>query len=123
MRRIGFPRLTLGAGLRAAAFATMLVPALSTSGRADEQWRYCVAQDEDGHRFFITEAFPTATAIEDLERSFNAWLDKTGGPHRWGICPRSASAFEAAADVESAVRYNRRLGLEEQPVSWPETRS
>lgn len=111
MRRIG---IALTAVLVAAAFAP---------GRADEQWRYCVAQDEEGHRFFITEAFPTSTAIDALERSFNAWLDRSGEAHRWGICPRSDNAFDAAADVESAVRYNRKQGFVQQPVNWPETRS
>lgn len=111
MRRIGI------------AAVAVLIAAVHAPSRAEDQWRYCVAQDEDGQRFYITEAFPSGVAIEVLERSFNVWLDRTGQPHRWGICPRSATAFDAAADVESAVRYNRKMGLVQQSVSWPDERS
>jgi hypothetical protein len=116
MRRIWIALATI-------LLAAILLAAIHAPARADDPWRYCVAQDEGGHRVFITEAFPTSLDMELLERSFNAWLDKSGKPHRWGICPRSASAFDAAADVESAVKYNRRLGFVEQFVAWPDARS
>lgn len=101
----------------------LLVAAADRPALAGEEWRYCVAQDELQHRFYITEAFSTEKGIDVLERQFNDYLDNAGLTHRWGICPRSPTPFEAAADVESATRYNRKLGLEPHPVDWPDTRS
>lgn len=103
------------------ALSTALVVAvlLPVSARAGD-WRYCVAQDEADGRFYLSEAFPTEKPIDALERDFNAFLDKAGLPHGWGICPRAENAFDAAADVAHAARYNRLMGLDQRPIAWPD---
>ena len=106
----------------AAALAAALCGlGLSLPARADgKDWRYCVAQDEAGGRFYLTEAFATDKPIDEIERSFNAWLDRAGYNHRWGICPRSPSAFDAASDVAHAAHYNKSMGLEQRQIGWPD---
>jgi hypothetical protein len=85
-----------------------------------EDWRYCVARDEANGRFYLSEAFPSDKPIDSVEQAFNAFLDKTGVNHRWGICPRADNAFDAAADVARAAQYNKLMGLEQRIITWPD---
>jgi hypothetical protein len=85
-----------------------------------EDWRYCVAQDEANGRFYLSEAFPSDKPIDSIEHAFNAFLDKTGVNHHWGVCPRADNAFDAAADVAHAAQYNKLMGLEQRTVTWPD---
>lgn len=105
--------------IRAAALGVALTALLPVAAHAEE-WRYCVAQDEVGGRFFLSEAFPTEKPIDAVEQDFNAFLDKAGLNHRWGICPKAGNAFDAAADVAHAARYNRLIGLDQRPIAWPD---
>jgi hypothetical protein len=82
-------------------------------------WRYCVAQDEEGRRVFVTPAFETDETIDTLEKAFNGFLDRAAVPHRWGICPRAPTREMALEDIEAAARYNRALGFARQDVGWP----
>ena len=92
---------------------------IGVASAAGQEWRYCLARDEDGHRVLMTGAFLSADPIESLERRFNAFLDNEGVAHRWGICPRSPSQSMANEDIESAARYSKGQGLAAQGVAWP----
>ena len=104
---------------RCAVLGVALAVLLPVAAHA-EDWRYCVAQDEPGGRFYLSEAFPTQKPINSVEQDFNAFLDKAGLNHGWGICPRAENAFDAAADVAHAARYNKLMGLDERKIAWPD---
>jgi hypothetical protein len=86
-----------------------------------QDWRYCVAQDEEGRRVFVTPAFETDETIDALEKAFNLYLDRAAVGHRWGICPRAPTREMALEDIEAAARYNHAMGLARQDVGWPST--
>lgn len=99
--------------------------ALAPAGpaRASEDWRYCLARDEGGRQVFLSEPFRSGDPLEELERTFNAWLDRSGLPHSWGICPRAPSSSAVELERRNAEQYNRQLGLQSRAVSWPEPRT
>ena len=99
--------------------------ALSPAGpaSASEDWRYGLARDEGGRQVFLFQPFRSGDPLEELERTFNASLDRSGRPHSWGICPRAPSSAVAELERRKAEQDNRQLGLQSRAVSWPEPRS
>jgi hypothetical protein len=97
----------------------LAVPFAVDSAAGGQEWRYCLARDEDRGRVMMTGAFLSDEPIESLERRFNAFLDGKGVVHRWGICPRSPSESMAQEDIESAARYSKAQGLAAEGVAWP----
>jgi hypothetical protein len=101
--------------------AILLALAGTVAPASAQDWRYCVAQDEEARRVFVTPAFETDESIDALERAFNHYLDTAAATHRWGICPRAPSREMALDDIEAAARYNHVLGLARQDIRWPAT--
>lgn len=97
---------------------SVLAMVLATSAQAAD-WRYCLAQDEDARRIYVTSPFQSDRPLQVLEAQFNAWLQANEvNAATGGICPRAISQFGPAEDVQAAINYNRGLGLKAVPISW-----
>jgi hypothetical protein len=98
--------------------AIVFAIALLGSSAEAADWRYCLAQDEQDRRVYVTDAFEWSHGIDPLEKAFNEWLDGNELAHTWGICPLAISPSGPAEDVRAALAYNQGLGLRAVRVSF-----
>lgn len=95
----------------------LVVLAASQAHAAD--WRYCLAQDEDTRKVYVTDPFQSDRTLQSLEAQFNEWLRANElYSNIAGICPRAISPYGPAADIRAAVEYNRGLGVKAVRVDW-----
>lgn len=96
-----------------------LLVGLAASQAHAAEWRYCLAQDEGTQKVYVTDPFQSDRTFQTLEAQFNAWLRENELHSNIGAnCPRAISPYGPAADIRSAIEYNRRLGVKAVRVDW-----
>lgn len=100
-------------------FLVPVLAILTASHAHAATWRYCLAQDEDVRRVYVTDAFQSDRTLQSIEADFNAWpLGNEIHSATGGICPVAISPFGPDTDIQSAINYNKGLSMKAVRVDW-----
>jgi hypothetical protein len=73
-------------------------------------WQYCLAPSREGHKIYMSPAFPTRSSVGDTDGAFGSMLDREGLPHDDVQCPRAGDANSIAAMQQYAIKLNQQNG-------------
>jgi hypothetical protein len=90
----------------------------ATSTVAHAEWRYCLAPSDAARKVYLSDPFFTTAPFESVEVAFGRILRQFGLAYDTVQCPRGASASQAGAMRDDAIKFNleffRRAAVELQ---------
>ena len=79
----------------------------ATSTVAHAEWRYCLARSDAARKVYLSDPFFTTAPFESVEAAFGRVLRQSSHAYDTVQCPRGASASQAGAMRDNAIKFNQ----------------
>lgn len=103
--------------LSTVACAAFLTVSTAVDARDSTDWSYCIAPAGAEHIVYLSLAFETNLALDDVESAFARTLDGAHVRHDAVQCPRGDAGFIQSM-WQHAIQFNHQAGNRVTEISW-----